>query len=70
MVCFYMFINYGFYNISIAEFLFLSTYLPMSVGLSLATATNEGTDDKLQDFIEECKSILARFERSGYFQNL
>ncbi|EDX14408.1 GD21211 [Drosophila simulans] len=39
-------------------------------GLSLTSAANEETDDKLQDFIEECKSILARFERSGYFENL
>ncbi|XP_039494485.1 uncharacterized protein LOC120453723 [Drosophila santomea] len=52
------------------EFLFISTYLPMSVGLSLETASNDETDEKLRDFIEECKVMLARFERSGYFEDL
>uniref|UniRef100_B3P6L6 GG11396 n=1 Tax=Drosophila erecta TaxID=7220 RepID=B3P6L6_DROER len=39
-------------------------------GLNLASASNEETDEKLRDFIEECKIILARFERSGYFEDL
>ncbi|XP_070072697.1 uncharacterized protein [Drosophila takahashii] len=41
------------------EFLFLSTYLPMSLGLSLGTASNEQNDQKLTEFIEECKILLA-----------
>ncbi|XP_017079998.2 uncharacterized protein LOC108113801 [Drosophila eugracilis] len=52
------------------EFLFLSTYLPMSVGLSLGGNYNQETDQKLKDYIEECKIMLARFERSGYFEDL
>ncbi|XP_016952869.1 uncharacterized protein LOC108026443 [Drosophila biarmipes] len=52
------------------EFLFLSTYLPMTTGLSLDNASNEGSDTKLEEFIEECKIMLARFKRSGYFEDL
>ncbi|XP_017052660.1 uncharacterized protein LOC108095867 [Drosophila ficusphila] len=57
------------------EFLFLSTYLPMSMGLNLGTVSedtdnNGETGQKLKEFIKETEIMLARFERSGYFEDL
>nr|XP_044251489.1 uncharacterized protein LOC108064816 [Drosophila takahashii] len=55
------------------EFLFLSTYLPWSQGVWLRgyeSYSNAETDQKLKEFIEECKIMLARFESSGYFAEL
>ncbi|XP_043653741.1 uncharacterized protein LOC122620377 [Drosophila teissieri] len=61
------------------EFLLLSTFLPVSTGLrthklDLADMLhNEEARLKLyqlEDFVEDTKSVLARFEKSGYFEEL
>ncbi|XP_039491330.1 uncharacterized protein LOC120451584 isoform X2 [Drosophila santomea] len=61
------------------EFLLLSTFLPVSNGLRIHKFDvadmlhNEEARLKLyqlEDFVEETKSVLARFEKSGYFDDL
>jgi len=64
--------------IFISEFLLLSTFLPVSIGLRTHKLDigdmmhNEETRKKLyqlEDFMEETKSILDRFQKSGYFDD-
>ncbi|XP_033165110.1 uncharacterized protein LOC117144174 [Drosophila mauritiana] len=61
------------------EFLLLSTFLPVSIGLRthkldlgdmMHKEKTRKTLYQLEDFIDETKSILARFQKSGYFDDL